>query len=121
MLRKAIPFLPSLNLGATIDFYETRLGFTGVNMGSYAILRSGFTEIHFYLVMPANIFHPATCLIYTDNVEDLYTNFAGKDMLYLPGQIALNKYRRKEFSIQDNNGNIIRFGEEGNGPISNRP
>ena len=112
MLQKAIPLLPALNLRATIDFYETRLGFTGLNMGSYAIVKSGFAEIHFYIVIDAAKFHPSSCLVYTDNVEDLYTIFAAKDMLYPRGQIKDVKFGRKEFSIQDNNGNVIRFSKQ---------
>lgn len=112
MLQKAIPLLPALNMRATIDFYETRLGFKGANMGSYAIIKHGCAEIHFYLVMDTSKFHPGSCLVYADNVEDLYTVFAGKDMLYPPGQIKDSAFGRKEFSIQDNNGNVIRFTKE---------
>lgn len=111
MLQKAIPLLPALNMRATIDFYETRLGFKGTNMGSYAIIKHGDAELHFYLVMNAAAFHAGSCLIFADNVEDLYTAFAGKDMLYPPGQIKDSTFGRKEFSIQDNNGNVIRFGK----------
>jgi hypothetical protein len=109
MLQKAIPLLPALNMRATIDFYETRLGFTGTNMGSNAIVKCGAAEIHFFLVMDASKFSAGSCLIYTDNVEDLYTIFSAKDMLYPKGQIKEPKFGRREFSIQDNNGNVIRF------------
>lgn len=109
MLQKAIPLLPALNMRATIDFYETRLGFKGTNMGSYAIVKHGNAEIHFYLVMLPEKFHPGSCLVWADNLEDLYTTFAGKDMLYPPGQFKDGSFGKKEFSIQDNNGNVIRF------------
>ncbi len=109
MLHKAIPLLPALNMRATIDFYETRLGFKGTNMGSYATVKSGNAEIHFYIVIDASKFHPGSCLVFTDDVESLYTIFAGKDMLWPPGQIKDAKFGRREFSIQDNNGNVIRF------------
>jgi hypothetical protein len=112
MLQKSIPLLPALNLRTTIDFYETRLGFTGLNMGSYAIIKSGAAEIHFYLVIDVAKFYPSSCLIYSDNVEDLYTVFAAKDMLYQPGQIKDAKFGRKEFSILDNNGNVIKFSKQ---------
>ena len=94
---------------ATIDFYETRLGFKGTNMGSYATVKSGNAEIHFYIVIDASKFHPCSCLVINDDVEILYTIFAGKDMLWPPGQIKDAKFGRREFSIQDNNGNVIRF------------
>jgi len=109
MFQKAIPLLPSENLRATIDFYENRIGFSGINLGNYAILKSGFAEIHFYLVTDKNKFTPAGCIICTDNLEDLYTSFAGKDILYPTGKMEDMKFGKPEFSIQDNNGNIIRF------------
>jgi len=111
MLQAAIPLLPALNLRATIDFYETRLGFTGINMGNYAIVKCGAAEIHFYLVNQEK-FHPATCLIYSHNMEDLYTSFAGKDMLYVTGQIKDIRAGSREFSILDNNGNVLRFSKQ---------
>jgi catechol 2,3-dioxygenase-like lactoylglutathione lyase family enzyme len=112
MLQKVVPILPAHNIRATIDFYESKLGFTGTNLGNYAIIKSGFAEIHFCLITDINKMHPAGCFIYTDNVEDLFTVFAGKDLLYPPGQMADMKFGKKEFSIKDNNGNMIRFGQQ---------
>ena len=112
MLQKAVPILPSLNIKATIDFYEIKLGFKGINLGNYAILKSGFAEIHFCLTTDKNKMQPASCFIYTDNVEDLYTFFAAKDLLSPSGQMGEMKFGKKEFSITDNNGNIIKFGEQ---------
>ncbi len=109
MFQKAIPLLPSLHLRATIDFYETRIGFTGTNRGNYAMLVSGNTEIHFYLVTDPLKFQPGSCVICTHNLEDLYTSFAGKDIIFLPGQIKEAKAGRREFSIRDNNGNLLKF------------
>jgi hypothetical protein len=110
-LLKAIPVLPAVNIRDTIDFYEQKLGFKGENFGNYAIIKSGLAEIHFSLITDKNKMQPASCHIYTDNVEDLYTYCAGKDLLYPPGQITDMKFGKKEFSIMDNIGNIIRFGE----------
>ncbi len=112
MLQKAVPVLPSLNIKATIDFYEIRLGFTGINLGNYAILKSGFAEIHFCLTANKNKIEPSSCFIYSDNVEDLYTFFAAKDLLSPSGQMGELTFGKKEFSITDNNGNIIKFGEQ---------
>ena len=111
-LLKAIPVLPALNMRATIDFYESKLGFKGFNFGNYAIVKSNFAEIHFCLITDKNKLHPASCYIYTDDVEDLYTRMAEKDLLYPRGQIKDMRFGKKEFSIKDNNENIIRFGEQ---------
>ncbi len=109
MYQQSIPVLPALNLRATIDFYETRLGFSGVNYGNTAILKSGAAEIHFYLAPRPEQFHPATCLLLADNVEDLYMVFAGKDMMDAQGQMQTAPGDQREFSIRDNNGNTLRF------------
>lgn len=111
-LLKAIPVLPATNMRDTIDFYESKLGFKGSNFGNYAILKSNAAEIHFCLITDKNKLHPANCYIYTDDVEDLYTRMAEKDLLYPPDQIRDMKFGKKEFSIKDNNENIIRFGEQ---------
>jgi len=111
-LLKAIPVLPAKNMRDTIDFYERKLGFKGFNFGNYAIIKSDFAEIHFCLITAKNKLQPASCFIYTDDVEDLYTKMAEKDLLYPKGQINDLKFGKKEFSIMDNNENIIRFGEQ---------
>src|SRR5438067_2544362 len=108
MLQKAVPILPEHNIRANIDFYESKLGFKGINLGNYAIVKAGFAEIHFCLITDKNKIQPASCFIYTDNVEDLYTISASNDLLYPQDQIADRRFGKKEFSIKDNNGNIIR-------------
>lgn len=109
MYQQSIPVLPARNLRATLDFYETRLGFTGINLGNYAIVKAGAAEIHFYYVPPAEPLLPGTCLLLAPNVEDLYTLFAGKDIMEPRGRIHEKKSGQKEFSIRDINGNTIRF------------
>ncbi len=109
MYQQSIPVLPARNLRATLDFYETRLGFTGINLGNYAILKAGGAEIHFYLASPGEALHPVTCLLLAPNMEDLYTLFAGKDIMEPQGRIHEKSGGQKEFSIRDINGNIIRF------------
>ena len=112
-LLKAIPVLPAKNMGETINFYECKLGFKGFNFGNYAIIKSGMAEIHFSIITEKSNFFTATCYIYTDDVEDFYSVCAARDLLYPKGQIMDMKFGKKEFSIKDNNGNIIRFGELG--------
>jgi hypothetical protein len=111
-LLKAIPVLPAVNMRDTIDFYEHKLGFKGFNFGNYAVIKSDYAEIHFYLITDKNKLQPANCYICTDDIEDLYTMMAEKDLLYPPGKITDMKFGKKEFSIMDNNKNIIRFGEQ---------
>ena len=110
-LLKAIPVLPAINMRDTIDFYENKLGFKSYNFGNYAIIKSDFAEIHFYLVTDKSNILPSTCFIYTDDVEDLYTRMAEKDLLYPKNKLNEMRFGKKEFSIMDNNKNVIHFGE----------
>jgi hypothetical protein len=110
-LLKAIPVLPAISMSDTIDFYEHKLSFKGINLGNYAIIKYNVVEIHFCLIADKNKLHTSSCYIYTDDIESLYTKLAEKNLLYPGGEIK-SISGQKEFSIKDNNGNIIRFGEQ---------
>ncbi len=112
MLRKAIPVLPAANITETINFYEAKLGFTGMNYGNYAILKYKNTEIHLTMNTIKSSVQHNTCLILVDNVEDLYTRFCAKGLITLKGKLVEKPWGLKEFSITDNNNNLIRFGEK---------
>ncbi len=112
MLQKTVPVLPSVNIRESIDFYESKLGFAGRNYGTYGILKYEGAEIH--LVMTADT--PAgtipACVILVDNIEDLYTLFTSRGLLQLKGKLKDLPWGMKEFTITDNNNNLIRFAEK---------
>ncbi len=112
MLQKSVPILPSENINETIDFYEAKLGFASINYGNYAILRFENTEIH--LSMTNGKVQPAACacLIMVDNIEDLYTKLSSKGLVHLTGKLSDKPWGNKEFTIIDNNKNLIRFGQK---------
>ena len=112
MLRKAIPVLPATNITETINFFESRLGFVGMNYGNYGILKYKNAEIHLQLspVKPGNT--NTGCLVLVENIEDLYTRFCAKGLVGLKGKLEKKPWGIKEFIIVDNNNNHIRFGEK---------
>ena len=112
MLKKAIPVLPAINISKTIDFYETKLGFEGTNYGNYAVLKYKNVEIHLFMNTAKTSNTNGGCLIQVDNIQDLYTRFCGKGIIYLKGKLTDKPWGIKEFTITDNNNNIIRFGEK---------
>ena len=114
MLKKAIPVLPALNIRDTIDFYEAKLGFTGINYGTYGVLKYKTIEIHLSMTNEKMKAGTAGCLIMVDNIEDLYTALSAKGLVEIKGKLAQKQAGLKEFSIYDNNNNIIRFGENRN-------
>lgn len=112
MLSKAIPVLPALNISKTIDFFEAKLGFAGINYGNYAVLKYKNAEIHLSMQTGKTVKSTASCLVLVENIEDLYAGFCAKGLLNLHGKLMEKPWGLKEFSITDNNDNLIRFGEK---------
>ena len=114
----AIPRLPSRSVDDTLAFYR-RLGFDGRIWGapySYAILRRGTVELHFFTheeLRPAE--SNAGCYIRVSNVESIYQAFASAELPRkgIPRQDALEDkpWGMREFAIVDPDGNLIRIGE----------
>jgi catechol 2,3-dioxygenase-like lactoylglutathione lyase family enzyme len=111
MLQKAIPVLPVQNLTTAIQFYENKLGFKAVNFGIYAILKNNTAVLQLSLVNSAIIPLSHSCFIVVKNIEDYYAHLAAQELIQPLGKLIDKGMGRKEFSIQDNNGNLIRFGQ----------
>ena len=111
MLRKAVPLLPARNIRESIDFYEAKLGFSGLNFGTYAILKYKNSEIHLFMTAE-RAGNNAGCVIMVDNIEDLYTQFSSKGLLQINGMLKDTPWGLREFSITDNNNNLIRFAQK---------
>jgi len=114
----AIPTLPSRSIGATVAFYK-RLGFEGGMHefnNSYAIMRRGTVEIHFFShqkLVPAE--SSAGCYIRVQDVESVYVAFAQNQLPNsgIPRMDALEDkpWGLREFAIVDPDGNLLRIGQ----------
>lgn len=114
----AIPTLPSRSLSDTLAFYQ-RLGFDGEILGvgdSYAILRRGAVELHFFShreLRPAD--SSAGCYIRVLDVESIHQAFALSQLPQrgIPRMDALEDkpWGMREFAIVDPDGNLMRIGQ----------
>lgn len=114
----AIPTLPSRSVCDTLAFYR-RLGFDGEILGagdSYAILRRGTVELHFYThteLRPAE--SSAGCYLRVADAESLYQAFAAANLPLrgIPRLDALadKPWGMREFAIVDPDGNLLRIGQ----------
>jgi catechol 2,3-dioxygenase-like lactoylglutathione lyase family enzyme len=114
----AIPTLPSRCVSDTLAFYQ-RLGFEGDILGdggSYAILRRGTVELHFFAhaeLRPAE--SSAGCYIRVLDVESIYHDFASAQLPRrgIPRQDPLEDkpWGMREFAIVDPDGNLLRIGQ----------
>jgi len=124
------PILWTKNLNETVSFYETVLGFKGKSdFPNFASLTKGNVEIMF--VVPQNddkdrevegvnrAFFPKPLLtgglfITTDEVDEIWASV--KDRTIVKTAIEDRAYLMRDFSILDNNGYELVFGQD----ISNR-
>lgn len=125
-LQKLSPILWTKNLKETITFYETVLGFKGTsNFPDFVYLSRGDVGIMF--VVPQDEtedckdpsdkqeFFPKPVLtgsiyIYMSHVDELWESI--KDKAQIKSSLADREYLMRDFSILDNNGYEIVFGED---------
>ena len=114
----AIPTLPSKSIDATVAFY-VRLGFEGGAHefnSSYAILRRGAIELHFFSheeLVPAE--SSAGSYIRVLDVENIYRECSSSKLPRhgIPRMDALEDkpWGLREFAIVDPDGNLLRIGQ----------
>jgi len=125
-LQRLSPILWTKNLEETISFYKNVLGFISYsNFSNFASLTRDNIEIMF--IVPTS--EPDDCkdsddkdeffpkphftgsiFIFLENVDELWNNV--KDKATIKSQIADRVYLVRDFSILDNNGYEIVFGQD---------
>jgi len=113
MLESAVPILASLNAEETIKFYTDKLGFTlNNNWDGYVILSRDEITLHLWPCKDSEIPKATGCYINVNEVEKLYDEYKQTGVVHPNGPLKEMPWKMKQFSILDNNGNIIHFGEE---------
>ena len=108
---RAIPVLPSPDLGETRAFYVDRLGFeaTRYEAEGYLIVRRREMEIHFWLCDDRTLPEVSSCYIRGGEVFALHAEYAQKDVQRL-SPIQRRPWGMTEFYVWDPHGNLLRFG-----------
>jgi uncharacterized glyoxalase superfamily protein PhnB len=113
MLKSAVPVLASLNDEETIAFYTKKLGFTFYsNWEGYLILGRDKIILHLWPCKDPEIPKNTGCYINVTDVDKLYKELEPLGVVHPNGKLQEMPWKMKQFSILDNNGNIIHFGEE---------
>jgi catechol 2,3-dioxygenase-like lactoylglutathione lyase family enzyme len=113
MLKSAVPILASLNAEESITFYTEKLGFTfHNNWDGYLILSRDEISIHLWPTNDPEIPKVTGCYINVVGVDKLYAEYLPMGVVHPNGKLADKPWGRRQFSILDNNGNIINFGED---------
>jgi len=112
MLKTAVPILASLNAEETINFYVKKLGFTLINnWDGYVILSRDEITLHLWPCKDPEIPKATGCYINVTEVEKLYDEYQTVGVVHPNGPLKEMPWKMKQFSILDNNGHIIHFGE----------
>jgi len=113
MLKFATPILASLNTEETIKFYTEKLGFTfHSNWDGYLIFSKDEIMLHFWTTDDVSIPKNTGCYINVTEVDKLYASYKLQGVIHPNGALKDMEWEMRQFSILDNNGNIIHFGED---------
>jgi len=113
MLAKATPILASLHAEETIKFYTEKLGFTfHNNWDGYLIFSRDEINIHLWPTNDPEVPKSTGCYVNVTEVEQLFAEYQQQEVVHPNGTLKDMPWQMRQFSILDNNGNIIHFGEE---------
>jgi catechol 2,3-dioxygenase-like lactoylglutathione lyase family enzyme len=112
MLKYATPILASLNAEETIKFYTEKMGFSlQANWNGYLIFDRDGVAIHLWPTDNPEIPKNTGCYVYVTEVKELYAEYDSQGIVHPNGKLKQMAWNMLQFSILDNNGNIIHFGE----------
>jgi len=113
MLSGAVPILASLNIGKTVQFYCTVLGFTKIHEEPevYGIVKRDAVEIHFWACSEKHIAENTACRIEVEGIDSLYTELQPKGVIHDNAPLQAKPWGTREFGILDEDGNLITFFE----------
>ncbi len=112
MLKHAAPVLASLNMANTIEFYQHKLGFSvGYHDANYGVVHRDQVVIHFWKcddkIHPEN----TSCYLYVSEVDDLFEEMKAAGVVHPNGTLEDKPWGMREFAILDEDGNMIKFGQ----------
>jgi hypothetical protein len=112
MNKSIAPIFPSNNIEATKMFYSSKLNFKVIEQSGNLVVSDGNIEIHFYKTSNNEHGKHSSCYIFVNNIEDMYLRLSAYDIIRPSGQLVINESGNKEFIVEDNNGNWLRFTEK---------
>ncbi|RCH54500.1 VOC family protein [Mucilaginibacter hurinus] len=113
MLQQAIPILASLNAAETIAFYTQKLGFTfHNNWDGYLIFSRDEIIIHLWPTTDPSVPKATGCYVFVTGIDALHDEYKAHNLIHPHGGIENKPWGKRQFSVLDNNGNIINFGQD---------
>lgn len=112
MLRRAVPVLASLDIDATLRFYEEKMGFAAVaRYPDYGIVARDDVQIHFWLTDDEDVPKATSCRVDVDGVDQLCEEMTASGVVHPNGPLTDQPWGLREFAVLDADGNMIKFGQ----------
>jgi len=111
-MAKAVPRFPVLDLPASLDFYEKRLGFKKLfELEGYAGVGRADLELHLFAMTDPNLPKWTSCRVNVRGVDELYAEYLRAGVIHPNGALANQPWGFREFTVLDLSGNAIVFGQ----------
>ncbi|MEO7177074.1 MAG: VOC family protein [Saprospiraceae bacterium] len=109
----SIPQLPTLDMERSIAFYTSKMGFSlSATFSGYAMLQRDGVDLHLWYCEDPAVPESTGCYFRVDDVQKLYLEFAVQELVHPDGHLEDKPWGMREFAVLDDNGNLLRFGEE---------
>ena len=115
-IQTAIPQFPYLDKQETIAFYTNMLGFTfHSEWEGYLIFSLDAVELHFWFCKDPEVPKNSGAYFRVQDIDKIYRQWVpGVKVHPNGGALETKPWGMRQFSILDNSGNILHFGEEEN-------
>ena len=105
---RAIPMLASLDIAASLDYFN-KLGFETHNFGdSYGIAVREHIEIHFWLCTDKHVAENTSCYVRVNDIHALHADLARRADV---GEVVETSWGMDELYVWDPTGSLVKFGQ----------
>ena len=114
----ATPVLASLDIGRSVGFFVSRLGFEQVHaeQGQYGIVQRGAVSLHFWACSDADIPQATSCRVQVSGIDALHEHCRAQGIVHPNAPLQAKPWGSREFAILDPDGNLVTFHEEDDPP-----
>ena len=105
---RAIPLLASLDIAASLDYFN-KLGFETHNFGdSYGIAVRERIEIHFWPCTDKHVAENTSCYVRVNDIRALRADLARRTDV---GEVVQTSWGMDELYVWDPTGSLVKFGQ----------
>ena len=105
---RAIPLLASLDIAASLDYFN-QLGFETHSFGdSYGIAVREHIEIHFWLCTDKHVAKNTSCYVRVNDIRALRADLARRTDV---GEVVETSWGMDELYVWDPTGSLVKFGQ----------